>query len=166
MYTHKCQLCNTAALMKMLLRYYKWKCIKGRWRRNDENEIYTVNVTSSVGVIFIYLFIYKKWWCKEEELVFVWAIIVRRQRGVCKNGGCTWSEAWNGDEVKFGSDEGNQVWGFEMTEVGSWGHCFLYVVAQVGAEEDMKVRFLVEKAMCWQHRKQTQISSEEMIFGG
>jgi len=38
-------------------------------------------------------------------------------------GGCTWCEAWNGDEVKFGSHE-----------VGTWGQCFLCVLlAQVGA---------------------------------
>jgi len=35
-----------------------------------------------------------------------------------------------------------------MTGVGTWRHCFLCVLAQVGAYEDMKVRFLVEKAMC------------------
>lgn len=52
--------------------------------------------------------------------------------------------------------KGNQVWGFEMTVVGTWGHCFLYVVAQVGAEQDMKARFLVEKAMSWLHQKQTR----------
>ena len=34
---------------------------------------------------------------------------------------------------------------FEMTAIGTWGHCFLCVHAQVGTHQDMKVRFLVEK---------------------